>query len=159
MQPNIQSKVEPIKVQTIPLAAIRENADSASGLTIVRFTAPSRRIHWTLQVGWTGDPTFVTKSWSVYPLLRDLVNGGEIKRLQPVLSGGTLPDGYEAESGVKLWEAEISLEVDANTAGRIFATIVWEPSLVDMCPEEHAYWAGLCTAERVGPILDIGIIV
>lgn len=153
-----QSKVQPIKVQTIPLAAIQENSPNAAGVTIVRFTAPSRRIHWTLQVGWQGAPALTTKSWSVFPLIRDLVNGGEIQRLQPVLSGGTLPDGYEAESGVKLWEAEINLEVDANTAGRIYATIVWEPSVVEMCPEEHAYWAGLCSAERVGPLLNIGVI-
>lgn len=154
----VQSKVQPIKTQTVPLAGIKANAPNASGTVLVRFTAPSRRIHWTLQVGWTGSPAIVAATWSVYPLLRDFVNGGDIKRLQPVLSGGTLPDGYEAESGVKLWEAEINLEVDANTLGPIFATMVWEPSLVEMCPEEHAYWAGLCTIERVGPLLDIGVV-
>lgn len=153
-----QSKVEPIKVQTIPIAGVKVNAPVASGTVLLRFTAPSRRIHWTLQVGWTGDPTMVTNSWSVYPLLRDLVNGGPLKRLQPVLSGGTLPDGYEAESGVKIWEAEVNLEVDSNADGRFFATMVWEPSVVEMCPEEHAYWAGHCNIERVGPLLTIGVI-
>ncbi len=155
-------KVEPIKVTVLPLANVSGSASVNSGQIIVRFWTPSRRIHWTLQVGWvpvnSGVPNApdVTGDMSIYPLMADTLYGSNFVRMQPVLVAGDLPDGYEAESGVKAWEAVINLESTDTDPARIFAVMTWEPSLVEMCEEEHAYWAGLCNIVRVSPILEIG---
>lgn len=149
-------KNAPIKFEVIPLGNVRGGAPTDNGIARIRFSTPSRRIHWTLQIGWVGNPSFTTKLWSLYPVMVDPFNGSQMTHLQSVKSAATLPDGYEAESGIKQWEAEINFAVDTSDEARMYAVMIWEPSLVEMCEEERAYWAGLCSASRVTPLLDIG---
>lgn len=154
-----KAKVNPIKVQVIPIGAVVAGAAVDTADTVLRFTSPSRRIHFTLQVGWTipdAATPVITGTINLYPMMKDPNHGSNFIRMQPVLSGGNLPDGYEGESGVKDWEADLHFESLDTDPGRIFAVITWEPSLVEMCEEEHAYWAGLCNAQLVGPQISIG---
>ncbi len=147
---------EPIKVAVVPIGRVRPGAPGTTGRCILRFKTPSRRIHWTLQVGWTGTPTLSTKTISIYPMLVDPDYGAPALRLTAVLSGATLPTGYEAESGVKEWEAQIDIaSSDVDTENRLYAVMTWEPSLVEMCEAERTYWEGLCTITPVGNI-DVG---
>lgn len=153
-----RAKVEPIKTVIVPVGSIVAGA-GGTGETVLRLTSPSRQIHWTLQVGWVvplSTVPDVSGSMSVYPMMRDPQHGSSLIRMQPVLSGGTLPDGYEAESGVKDWEAVLQFAAGETNPGRIFAVVTWEPSLIDMCEEERAYWAGLCNAQLAGGSVSVG---
>ncbi len=153
---DIKAKVEPIKVDVVPIGNVRPGAPGTSATVRIRFTTPSRRVHWMIQIGWDGNATFDTKTWSLYPLMVDPINGSQILQLQPGVVAEVLPSGYEAESGVKMWEAVLNFESDDTNTSRIFAVLTWEPSVVDMCEEERTYWAGHCSAERKTPLADIG---
>jgi len=151
-------KVEPIKTQIVPIGAVRSVTGAASdtGSCLIRLKTPSRRIHWTIEIGWTGNPALLTSTWDLYPMMVDPDHGTQSIRLQPVVFGATLPDGYEAESGVKEWEAVLNFATDDSDGRNIFAVVVWEAAFNDMSDEERAYWASLCSANKVGTI-DIGI--
>lgn len=159
MNGKIKGNVEPIKVQVIPIGAVEAGAPASTGTRVLRLTCPSRRIHFIVNVGWylpgTTNPD-ISGSMDVYPMMKDPSYGSQLIRMQPVASNLVLPAGYEAESGVKDWEVELDFDSIDVDPGRIFATVIWEPSLVDMCEEEHAYWAGLCNAQLVGEQLRIG---
>jgi len=148
-------KVEPIKTQVLPIGAVRNGATTDTGSCIIRIKTPSRRIHWMITIGWTGTAGMLTRTWDLYPMMADPDHGSPSIRLQPVVFGGTLPDGYEAESGVKEWEAVLNFAVDDADARSIFAVIEWQAAFNEMSDSERAYWASLCSANRVGTI-DIG---
>ncbi len=152
-QPLIQ--VEPIKEMVLPIGNIRGGAPSTEGNVRLKISAPSRRIHVSIQVGWTGNPSLLVATWSLFPVMVNKEGGAQV-RLQPVKSTAALPDGYEAESGVKMWEADLHFITDDILDGQVFAVIIWEPSVVDMCEQERAYWAARCEASRLGAALDIG---
>lgn len=153
---NIAAKVEPIKVEVVPIGNVQAGAPGTTAQVALRIKTPSRRIHWMIQIGWNGNPAFTIKTWSLYPLMVDPVNGSAILRLTPVVNSVVLPAGYEAESGVKLWDAVLDFESDDTVDSRIFAVVTWEPSVVDMCEEERTYWAGRCSVERTTPLALVG---
>lgn len=151
------TKVCPIKQLVMNLGAINGSGVNTGGV-IIRLANPTCRLHFTLQIGWSFMPPITDMSntdgtWSFYPMMKDPLNGGQLIRMQPVVSNGTLPDGYEAESGVVDWEAACTFNSTDIDPGRLFAIVTWQPARgTEMCEDERAYWAGLCNAQVIAPI-------
>ena len=150
-----QIKVDPVKWQTVDVGNVRAGAVANTGTVRLRLTSPSRRIHWTVQAGWSGTPVMTSATWSLWPVMIDPVHGGRATRLQPVVSAQALPDGYEAESGVVEWEIEMSFAPFTSDAARLMCIAKWEPSVLGMSAEERAYWFGQCALQLITSPVDL----
>jgi len=139
-----------------------------SGDTSFEFEVPSRKIHFA--VGIVVNPeariNITGSTWTLTPLAGQTALIGKGANppspMQPVLNGAPLPDGYEGESGVKRWRAQVHLVLqtttESNVVGAVIGQVIWEPvpSAIQMTAEERKYGFGFCTAARTGAVLTLG---
>lgn len=157
----MNSLLDPIEVVQLELGTATTIAavGITTGTALFRFTNPTKRLHVSVEVGWTpfevGD-FLATSTWQVNPLGK--ADAGTFL-LQPVVAAGSLlPDSYEAETAAKEFEVActfVTPEAPFEGTKRMIAIVRWEPE-IPMNTEERSYWVARCKAWPLSEPLLLG---
>lgn len=157
--------VPPAKVIALRIADVILDGSSNAGTVSLLVYVPTHRIHFSISVGdfphgmfaWGGSTWTLTPMMGNYPpgSGSDLPPPQDMCPLQPVISAGQLPAGFEAESAIRLWKADITFALGARRSiteiGQVMAVATFEAT-GELSNEERAYWQNLCAMKPNGPI-------
>lgn len=168
------ASVPPIKVIARQVASVRSTGAGGvkTGQAICHLLVPSHRIHYSIDVApfAPGDLDISASTWTFAPCAGNYPIGGGsdlpppsgFSPLQPIISAGALPDGYEGESLTQVFRATLNIDIGSaigQAQGGIWVVAQFEPAEFNMSAEERSFWFNKCQLMVPPVALDLSYSV